>query len=98
MLLQHPMEWGAFLDHQAIGGDMFDVEGKGGIYVGLPVGKGFAWETVHEVDAEIADAGSTENRDSFDGLAGGMAAMEEAQALVVEGLDAHRDTIDGELL
>ena len=92
------MEWGAFLDHQAVGGDVFDVEGKGGGNVGLPVGKGFAWETVHEVDAEIVDAGSTEDRDCFDGLAGGMAAMEESQALLVEGLNTHRDTIDGELL
>ena len=72
------MEWGAFLDHQAIGGDVFDVEGEGGIYVGLPVGKGFAREAVHKVDAEVVDASSTEDRNSLDGLAGSMAAMEEA--------------------
>jgi hypothetical protein len=55
------MEWGTFLDHQAIGGDVFDVEGKGAIYVRLPVGKGFARETVHKVDAEVVDASGAED-------------------------------------
>ena len=53
---------------------------------------------IKEVDAEVADVGSTESVDSFDGLTGGMATAEKAEALVVEGLDAHRDAVDGELL
>ena len=48
VLFQHPMQRGALFDGQTVGGDVFDVEGEGGVDVGLPVGKGFAREAVHE--------------------------------------------------
>lgn len=76
---------------------MLYVEGEGCVNVALPIGECFARETIHQVDADITDAGIAEMVDGFLHLTRGVAAVEEIQPLVVEGLGTHGDTVDAEL-
>ena len=76
---------------------MLYVEAKGAVDVALPLTERLARESVHQVDADVADAGFPQSADGLLHLISGVAAMEEVQALVVEGLGTHRDAVDGEL-
>ena len=96
-IVHYPLsKWGSFLNHEAIGRDVFHVEGQCGVDVALPVVKGLAGEAVHQVDADVADARIPKDGDGTADLCGGVAATEEAEALVVEGLGAHGDAVDAE--
>ena len=77
-LLQLTVEWGAFLVHQAIGGDVFHTECQRGVDVLLPVSERLLGETVHEVDADVGDACLTKSFDSLRHLCRCVATVEEA--------------------
>ena len=68
---------------------MFNVEDKGGFDVVLPVAESLTRETIHQVDADVADARLPEYPDGLDYLFGGMSAVEVFQSPVIEGLCTH---------
>ena len=98
MSLDHTVEWGAFLDGEAVGGEMLHLEAEGGADVALPVVEGFAWEAVNQIDADILNTCLAQMADGFADLLRRMATAEKAKASVVEGLGTHGDAVDGELL
>ena len=55
VLSQHPIEWGAFLDHQAVGRQVLYVKGEGSLDVCLPVCQSLPGEAVHKVDADVLE-------------------------------------------
>ena len=65
--------------------------------VGLPVGEGLPGETVHQVNADVAEARLAQNIDGLMHLSGTVAAVQEAQTSLVEGLGTHRHAVDAEL-
>ena len=89
-------QWCPFLYHQTVGGDVLDVEGKGGVDVALPVNECLVREPVHQVDADIADASVTKPLHGKRNLCGGVSSAEETQARIVEGLCTHGDAVDAE--
>ena len=50
---------------------------------------GFVGQSVHQVDADIVEAGIAASAESFDGLLRCMSAMKQAEAFIVESLNAH---------
>lgn len=76
---------------------MLHAQAEGGVDVALPVGECLARKTEHQVDADVADACVAEAADSCTDVVGMVAATQEAEAGVVEGLGAHADAGDGEL-
>ena len=76
---------------------MLYVEAKGAVDVALPLTERLARESVHQVDADILDAGIAQKADGTADLTGGVATVEEAETAVVERLGAHRNAVDGEL-
>ena len=92
------MEWGAFFDGEAVGGQVFHIKRQDGLDIALPVGQRFAGEAVHEVDTDIADACLAQQPYGLRHLGSGVAATQEVQALVFEGLCPHGDAVDTEPL
>jgi hypothetical protein len=56
----------------------------------------FRRESVHQVDADVAEACLAASLKGFDGLPGGVPAMKQLQGVFLEGLYAHADAVDGE--
>ena len=96
MGLQQPVEGGAFLVGEVVGGDVFGPEPDGFLQVVLPGLLRFARQAVDEVDAEVPEARPAASLHGLDGLAGGMPASQQVQEGVVEGLHAHADAVEGE--
>ena len=68
---------------------MLDPGRQGALKVGAEHFKGLAWQAVHEVDADIADAGIAAGLYRLEGLGCGVTAAQELEQAVVEGLDTH---------
>ena len=95
MGLPQAMQGSSFFIGQVIGREVFGMEAKGCLQVVLPVFVRLARQAVDEVDAEVAEAGVATSLHGFDGLAGGVPAVQQSQCGIVEGLYAHAEAVEG---
>lgn len=92
-LLPQAVEWGALFNHQSVGREVLGPERQGATYVGQPIGERLVGEAKHEVDADVAYAVEAKGLHGAAHLTGRVATVEEAQAVVVEGLGAHAHAV-----
>ena len=95
-LLAERCEGGVRLDGELVAGEVVRMEGESRPQCVQPDGKGIsgrAGKAVDEIDAEIVEARVTGHSDRFQRLPGLMAAAQEGERLVVEGLAADVQTV-----
>ena len=75
---------------------MLDVERECLGYIRLPIGHCLAWETKHEVNANVVETNRLCSPDSSNGLCSRVAAMECLQQCVVEVLYAYAQPVNAQ--
>ena len=84
----------AGLQRQAVGGEVVGSQLQGLLQRGLPLAEGLVREAVHEVDAEVGEAGAPGGNHRVPGLGGVVAAPQGRQVAVVERLDADAEPVE----
>ena len=88
------VQWGAVLDAEVVGGDVLGTELQDFVDAVFPGREGLGGETVHQVEAEVVDAGVAEEVDGLTDVGGVVATVEEAELAIDEGLDAEGEAGD----
>lgn len=96
--LDEGVETGAGFDAEVVGRDVLRAELEDFVDAVFPGREGLGGEAVHQVEAEVGDAGVAEEVDGLTNVGGGVAAVEEAELAIDEGLDAEGEAGDGDPL
>lgn len=75
---------------------MLYIEGNSLLEVATPAFVRLSRQAIDEVDADVLEAMPTAAADGFDGLTGIVAAVQQAEGGVVEGLYAHAEAVEGQ--
>ena len=82
------------LVHEAVGGDMLDIQFEQAVNVLVPLFERLVRKAEHQVHGDVSDAGLPQAADRRPHLLCRMPAMEELQAAVRESLRPHGDAVD----
>ncbi len=93
--LDEGVEAGAGFDAEVVGGDVLRTELQDFVDAVFPGREGLGGEAVHQVEAEVGDAGVADEVDGLADVGGVVAPVEEAELAIDEGLDAEGEAGDG---
>ncbi len=93
--LDEGMEGCAEFDAEVVGGDVLGVEFQDFVDTVFPRCEGLGGQSVHQVEAEVGDAGVAEEVDGFTDVGSVVATAKEAELGVIHGLDAEGEAGDG---
>ena len=96
--LDEGVKAGAGFDAEVVGGDVLGTELQDFVDAVFPRREGLGGEAVHQVEAEVGDAGIAEEVDGLTDVGGVVATVEEAELAIDEGLDAEGEAGDGDPL
>ncbi|MNX91829.1 hypothetical protein D3C86_1239400 [compost metagenome] len=91
-------EDGLLLEDQAVDREMLGFQGEGLGDARLPGGHGLARQGVHEIEAEVLDAGFPDGLQGAWDVLGGVVAADSLQQLGIEGLDAQAHAVDAPVM
>ena len=92
--LDEGVEAGAGFDTEVVGGDVLGTELQDFVDAVFPGREGLGGEAVHQVEAEVGDAGVADEVDGLTDVGGVVATVEEAELAIDEGLDAEGEAGD----
>ena len=93
--LDEGVEAGAGFDAEVVGGDVLGTELQDFVDAVFPGREGLGGEAVHQVEAEVGDAGIAEDVDSLTDVGSVVATVEKTELAIDERLDAEGEAGDG---
>ena len=88
------MQDGALLNGEGVCRKVADGQGRELLQVGLPAGEGLAGEAIDEVEADVAEACFGSGLHGLERLLGAVAAVEQVQVVVEEGLHPDAEAVE----
>ena len=96
--LDEGVKAGAGFDAEVVGGDVLGTELQDFVDAVFPGREGLGGEAVHQVEAEVGDAGVADEVDGIADVGGVVATVKETELAIDERLDAEGEAGDGDTL